>query len=432
MNRERREVAAERDGAEIGVVREYSDNYRWVILFVCWMAFCVAYMARLGLGPMAPFMKADLGLTKAQFGLFLSIASAGGVVTLFPAGWLTDRLGVRAVLPFGMVMGGIALIGMFFTHSYYMGLVTMFVLGMCMGLSTPGSGTGIVLWFPAKQRAAAMGLKQTGVNFGGLLTAITLPTICLAYGWRIGFLLLGAVAVIFGIAAFILYRDPSKDRAEAQAAGTKGPTPGEAAAKTSALALFKHKEVWLLGWAPFCLAVNEFSMFNYYVLYLKEHLFVPVVVAGFALGAVDVGGLCGKPISGMISDRLFHGRRKETFILLAAAATVLTVVIALLPVGTPHWAIIVCSAVFGFAAVGWAGICFTMIGEFGGREHSGILLGYCSWMNVAAIMVGVPVFGHIADVMHSWTWSLVYSASLGAVGTILLFFVDEKKKALQT
>jgi sugar phosphate permease len=390
-------------------------------------------MARLGLGPMAPFMKADLGLTKAQFGFFLSIASAGGVVTLFPAGWLTDRLGVRAVLPFGMVMGGVVLVGMYFTHSYFMGLVIMFILGMSMGLVTPGSGTGIVLWFPAKQRAGAMGLKQTGVNFGGLATAMTLPAICLAYGWRIGFLLLGGVAIVFGVASFILYREPSKD-GTGDAAGPKVPAAAKTAAakKMSAVAIFKYKEVWLLGFAAVCLSINEFSLFNYYVLYLKEHLMVPVVAAGFALGAVDVGGLCGKPVSGVISDRFFDGRRKETFILLGATATVMTVVIALLPVGTPQWAIILCSVVFGFAAVGWAGICFTMIGEFGGREHSGILLGYCSWMILASLVVGVPMFGHIADRMHTWTWSLVYSASLGAIGTILLFFVNEKRKLLRT
>lgn len=78
-----------------------SLGYRWVMLGVCWLAYSVAYMQRLGVGPLAPFLKEDLGLTAAQVGTLMSASSFGNMITLIPGGWLVDRIGVRRTLFIG-------------------------------------------------------------------------------------------------------------------------------------------------------------------------------------------------------------------------------------------------------------------------------------------------------------------------------------------
>ncbi len=410
-------------------------RYRWVILGVCWVAFVASYMTRLGLGPMAPFMKTGLAITKAQFGFFMSAVSLGLVLSLAPAGWVIDRLGVRAGMSFGMVVGGAFLMGMFFTQTYMVALLVMFMVGLGLGFVVPGTSKGIVLWFPAKERAMAMGIKQTGVNLGGVITAVTLPTVCVAYGWRVGFVALGAVAIIFGILSFILYKTPPTDGGEAGPTAIKERSVRKPAVlvgkRQSSLAILKSRDILLLSIAALALSVNEFSLFSYYVLYLKEHMLLSVVSAGFLLGAVDIGGLCGKPITGVISDRLFGGRRKETFIILAGTATVFMAVIALLPVGTPQWATLICSFIFGFSAVGWAAIWFTMAGEFGGKEYAGVVSGFSVAVATIGTVFGVPVFGYLSDKTGTWTWSWVYGVAMGAIATVLLLFVREERKALK-
>jgi sugar phosphate permease len=213
--------------------------------------------------------------------------------------------------------------------------------------------------------------------------------------------------------------------------GALGGPAAPARKKESSLVVLKSRDVWLLGIIGLGLSVNEFSLFSYYVLYLKEHMLFSVVTAGFLLGVVDAGGVFGKPVSGIISDRLFHGRRKEAFIILAATATLFTVVIALLPVGTPQWILLVCSFVWGFAAVGWAGVWFTMSGEFGGKEHSGFVTGFTTAISTLAPVLGVPAFGYLADKTGTWTWSWVYAVAMAALATVLLFFVREERKALK-
>ena len=70
-------------------------GYRWVILGVGWLAYLVAFLQRLSIGPLAPFIKEDLSLTNAQIGWLMSAAAIGYMLTLIPAGWLVDRIGVR-------------------------------------------------------------------------------------------------------------------------------------------------------------------------------------------------------------------------------------------------------------------------------------------------------------------------------------------------
>ena len=50
-------------------------RYRWIILGVCWLAYIVAFLQRLSIGPLAPFLKEDLVLTNAQIGSLVSAAA---------------------------------------------------------------------------------------------------------------------------------------------------------------------------------------------------------------------------------------------------------------------------------------------------------------------------------------------------------------------
>lgn len=415
------------DPGAVGVQLTVNANhgaYRWMALFICFLAFMIAYVPRLSLGPLAPFMKADLGLTKAQIGLFASAAVAGYGVFLIPAGWICDKWGVRWTLCFGQVVAGCCLIAMLFAQSYTMGLVVMFVAGLGMGFLSPSTGKGIVEWFAIKERGMAMGIKQTSVNAGGLITAVTLPTVAIAFGWRWGFAILGAVAILSGILSAVFYKDAPKSASSASAAAP--------VKKESWLMVFKTREIWLISMAGIALYIAEMGVLIYFVLFLKTQLLVPVVAAGFLLGAIDVGGFCGKPIAGIISDRLMGGKRKPTFILLGAISTIFTVGFALMSTGTPQWVILVCAVFFGFAAVGWGGIYFTMVAECAGKDNAATCLGASSLLLVIGNIIGVPLFGHISDVTGTWTWSWIYLIVMSVVGTAALFFVREEKRRLST
>ncbi len=402
-----------------------SFSYRWVILGVCWLAYIVAFMQRLSIGPLAPFLKEDLKLTSTQAGLLMSAAAFGYMLTLIPAGWLVDRIGVRWLLLIGEVFGGICIAGMFTVTTFIQGLIFMALAGMGMGCLMPSTTKAVLVWFPVKERATAMGFKQTALNIGGVITAATLPTLALTLGWHYGFLGIGIIAVVIGIVSFTLYKQPPQSTTLNT---SNAVTLSEA--KPSVLEAFKSRNIWLVTGVGVCLMMVEFSAMAYFVLYLKEVLLFAVVTAGFLLAILEAGGAFGKPISGLISDRLFHGTRREVFMLMCGLTFAACMIFAFLPQGSSFWLIVPLCLVFGFVGIGWGGLQLTLIGEFAGREIAGTVTAMSAVFVMIGNMAGPPIFGYIVDATGSYSIAWLFLAILAILALVLLFFVREEGKKI--
>jgi ACS family hexuronate transporter-like MFS transporter len=402
-----------------------SFKYRWVILGVCWLAYIVVFMERLSIPPLAPFLKEDLALTSAQVGFFMSAAAGGYAIMLIPAGWLVDRIGVRRMLLIGEVTGGIFITGMVTINSFAGGIVFMALAGLGMGCLMPSTTKAVLEWFPMKERATAMGLKQTAVNVGGIITASTLPTIALTLGWRYGFVMYGFVGIVIGIVSFMLYREPPQsvalDNSEPVIPSGPRPSVGE---------VIKSREIPLLIGAGFCMIVVEFSGLTHFVLYLKDALLLPVVTAGFFLAFVEGGGAFGKPISGLISDRLFHGGRKRVYMMWTGVAFAMCLIFTFLGEGSPLWLIIPTCLIFGFVGIGWGGLQLTLVGEFAGKEVAGVVTGISTALLLIGNIVGPPSLGHLIDVTGSYQIAWQVLAALALVATVLLLFVREERRRI--
>lgn len=402
-----------------------SLRYRWVILGVCWLAYIVAFMQRLSIGPLVPFLKEDLDLTSTQAGLFMSASAFGYMLTLVPSGWLVDRIGVRWLLLIGELVGGIFIAGMFIVTTFAQGLIFMALAGLGMGCLMPSTTKAILEWFSPKERATAMGFKQTAVNVGGIITAVTLPAVALALGWQYGFLGIGFIAVVIGIVSFILYKQPPHI-----ASLNTSESVVSSKTKPSIRAVFASRDIWMLIGAAMCLVVVEFSAIAYFVLYLKEALLFAVVTAGFFLAVLEACGAFGKPISGLMSDHLFQGSRKRVYILMGCITLVGCVIFAFLPQGSPSWLVIPISLILGFGGVGWGGLHLTLVGEFAGRELAGMITGMSSVFVMIANMAGPPVFGYILDTTGSYRTAWLFLAIMAVLAIVLLLFVREERKRL--
>jgi sugar phosphate permease len=377
-------------------------------------------------------MKTELGLTNAQVGYFMTAALAGYAIFLIPGGWVVDKVGVRWTLCIGQVCAGICLLCVPLSATVAVGMVAMFMAGTGLGFLVPATTKGVVEWFPVKERATAMGIKQTSVNAGGVITASLMPMVAIVFGWRWGFAGLGFVAIISGIIAAILYKSPPLDKAVTLDATSVGETgisaPPEK--KETWLVVFKSREVYLLVIAATTLFITELGVLTYFVLYLKSYLLIPVVTAGFMLASLDIGGFFGKPITGIISDRVFGGKRKMTFIIMGGISVILAGVFAIMQTDTPRWLVVVCAVIFGFAAIGWSGLWHTMIGECAGKEHTAMVVGVGLAFVMGVTAFAVPIFGRLADITGSWTWSWIYLVVMGVIGTVSVCLVREEKRRL--
>lgn len=126
-------------------------------------------------------------------------------------------------------------------QTYMAAVIFLGLAGLGMGLLMPSTTKAILLWFPAKERATAMGFKQTAINIGEIITATTLPTIALALSWHYGFLGIGFIGIAIGIMSFILYKDPTPGVSLDTTQSIPPPKP-----KSSVREIFRGREIWLI------------------------------------------------------------------------------------------------------------------------------------------------------------------------------------------
>ncbi|MCL5958244.1 MAG: MFS transporter, partial [Chloroflexi bacterium] len=315
-----------------------SGRYRWAVLGTVVASQTIGILASFGLPPLAPFIRADLGLSREQVGLLTSVYFAGSAVMSIPAGSLADRIGVRKVLVGAQLALTVFVVILAWAGSYTEILAGVFLAGLCFGALSPSGAKAIMEWFPIRLRATGMGIKQMGNSLGGVITAATLPSLAIWIGWRNSLSLAATLAFFSAVFAFFVCRDrPSRPVDRHVSAGQR----------VDLRTLLSNPNLWLLIGVGFCLAAVQLSWVTYLALYLHESLLLSAVVAGAFLAQSQLSSVVGRVIFGVLSDRLFRGQRLPLLVVLALSSVIFAVCTAFLDTATPAWTISLLVVLFG-------------------------------------------------------------------------------------
>ncbi|HTO11137.1 MAG TPA: MFS transporter [Candidatus Binatia bacterium] len=383
---------------------------RGPILALVTVAHGLGALSVLAVAPLAPFLLDALHLTRAQVGWFLPAVYLGGVLMSLPAGWLTDRLGVRATLGLGQLVIGGGVILAALGASLAACLACLVVAGFGFSVLNPSTGKAVIEWFPARRRGVAMGIKQTGLTLGGLAGALALPPLALAVGWRGALGAAGALSLVSGALVALVYRSP---------AGT-AVTPAHPRARLGELGVFLRRPgVLVVFFSGFFLSTAQSSVLAYLALYTRETFAVSAVAAGQCLALAQMGGTGGRLAWGAISDRLFGGRRRPGVVvnaLMGAGAYAALALGAWLP--TPL--LIPLAIVAGAGAFGWVGLYFALVAEIGGTRYAGLLTGVAVAFAWSGVLVGPPGFGLLLEATGAYTapWLGLAAISLAVALTL--------------
>ena len=408
---------------------ERLPRYRWAVLAVIWMSYMIINTSKHGIGPLAPFLKEAFNLSNAEIGLLVTASVIGYIPSLIVAGWLVDYIGVRRLLVAGTLISGFSITAVFFAPQYQVMFVMMIFLGIGNGCIFLSAVKAVILWFPARERAIALGLNQAAVNVAGVISASLLPTIAIMLGWRYGFLFLGFSMLVIVPCCAIIYQNPPKE----YLLNGAGDIPYRVSPKSSiislAIDLLKSRDIWMLSLAGLFLAIVEFATMTYLVLYLNEELLFPIVAAGGMLAMTSAAGGIGKPASGFVSDRLLSGHRKKVFLLMASMASVLSLIIGFGGQNL-HWVLYPVLILLGIAAIGWGGLFITLVTELAGTQLVGRTLGISSGILHVGVLTGPPLFGYIVDSTGSYQAAWFTMALSGAIAVILISLVREHRRRI--
>ena len=389
------------------------ESFRWTILGLIFVSHIIGASAQYGINTLAPFYKDEMGLSRAQVGLFFSAFYLAMTGASFGTGWLADRLGVRKTTLLGHLGLGVCTTAAAFSPSFESAWVSFFLAGFGYSFLNPASSIGVMTWFDRDERATAMGIKQTGVPSGGVLAAILAPSLVLLIGWRGSLAALGIINFAFGFLFSLLWREPKSALIDAD------PTK-------STDASLPPLNIWALlpiSCATAIYLIGQMALITYVPLYLKDVMGYSPYWASQALALTQAGAMVGRVGWGVASDRLFGGRRKIVLIVIGLLSVVLLGALGFMGRESSYWLLMAILFLAGVSLVGYQGVSYALIGEISGKARTGAGLGMMITINAAAATIGTPVFGYIVDQTGSYAFAWQILAVAVATGIVAVTFL---------
>lgn len=383
---------------------------RWLVLALVTVAHALGALSVLSVAPLSPFLLDALELSRAQVGLLLPAVYLGGVMMSLPAGWLTDRLGVRLTLGGGLLLSGALVMAASWTRGVPALLGALVVGGFGFSVLNPSTGKAVVEWFPPRGRGLAMGIKQTGLTLGGLTGALTLPPLALAFGWREALAVAGAVSVVAAALVLAVYRTPA----------TPASAPPTSWPRLAELSVFMRRPgVIVVLVSGLALSTAQSCVLAYLALYAKETFAVSAVAAGQVLALAQLGGTAARLAWGAASDRFFGGRRRPGVVASALLGAAAYALFALGP-QLPAAGIVPLAILAGAGAFGWVGLYFALVAEIGGARYAGLLTGVAVAFAWSGVLIGPPMFGLLLGSTGSYAWPWLTLAVIAILVAITL------------
>jgi MFS transporter, ACS family, hexuronate transporter len=394
------------------------SRYRWVIVGVLWLIHAVVFMNMTSLGILAPFIKDDLHLSSFQIGLLMSVLSIGASLTQIPAGLITDRIGVRVILTIATGLMGFFLALFSLAPTYAIGLAILLLYGMSNGFVNPAASKSILDWFPSVGSATAMGIKQTGVNFGGILAGLVIPMLAVFLAWRQSLLAVGLVEAAMAVPIYHLIKE-SPVRSELS------PSPLDWG-KIMRMAM--HKDMLILGGVSFSFMASQFCFSMYLVLFLTQEMHYPIIEAGRYIALSFLAGAVGRILWSMASDYFFAGHRKVILFMIASILFFSSLALGMISF-FPAFSPLLLAAVlaYGVSGIGWNAIYLTLVGESVGRESTGLATGTSYFFGFMGGLVCPPLFGMLVDTTERYGYAWFMPSFFAAAILLLLISYQEDK-----
>ena len=273
-------------------------------LIAALLYFDISFMVWVLLGPLAPFLREDFGLTATQQGLVVAVPLLGGSCFRPLLGLCGDRIGGRRAGLIGMTL---TLIPLLIGWKAVDSAADLYVIGLLLGIAGASFAVALPLasrWYPPEHQGLAMGIAGAG-NSGSLLATLLAPRLAERYGWAPTFGLMIAPVLIALVAFAVLAKDSPRHRTTQTW-------------RDYTAVLKEPDTLWFS--ALYGLTFGGFVGFtSFLTTFFNDQYQISKVSAGDFTTVVVVAGSLLRPLGGWLSDRV-GGYRLLLLLLVAIAA----------------------------------------------------------------------------------------------------------------
>ena len=330
--------------------------------FFLGLTYASYYLCRLNLGIVAPHFKAALGFDNTQYGDITTARNWAYGVGQFVNGLFTDRLGGKQAMTIGA--GGTIIFNILFGltawsnigYLFFALLIIRMADGYVQAFGSPGMVKINTAWFRRQERGAFAGIFGFMINLGASGVGYLAPLLARGFAvpllfftlivpkldWRYMFIV---PPIIIGVIVVLMNLTVKNHPEEA---GFRIQHDDEAAdddphARIHLWEVFRkitsNPIVWIVAGAYFCTGYVRSAIYEWYSIYLGEVWDVHMVGSGSSLFwwlstiLLPILASVGSLGSGVISDKLFKGRRAPVAAVLYLTQAVITILAILLSEG---------------------------------------------------------------------------------------------------
>jgi FSR family fosmidomycin resistance protein-like MFS transporter len=245
-----------------------------------------------------PVLAQAFGLSYSQVGVIRAANNTAMGLFEIPSGMLSERLGERALLVFGLLCAGVGYLSLSAAHGFAVVLFSLFLAGFGAAFQHALSSSVISRTFESRGRRAALGIYNSSGDVGKLVfTGCFSLAIGMGAAWQGVAGVFGLMALIAAVVVFFLLRHLDAG-SRPSAAENPGHTPGEIgwgirnSTGFTALAIIVFLDIGVQ---------SGFLTFVPFLMIEKE---VPAGFAAFAVVLTLAGGILGKFSCGFLAERI--------------------------------------------------------------------------------------------------------------------------------
>jgi OFA family oxalate/formate antiporter-like MFS transporter len=321
---------------------------------------------------------------------------------------------------------GVSLIISSQIHSvWWLYLTYSFIMAMGTGEAYTVVVGFVSRWFQRK-RGLALGISTTGGGIGSLIFAPFASYLIVSFDWRIGYIVMGIIALVIVISAAMLLKGYPREM---------GLLPDGIAADTNAKAVGARKEVKTRGfslkeaiktrqfWLMFMIwafhAIAVYVITTHIVPYATD-VGISHIAAATVISVMSVFNIVGGLTAGALSDAF--GRKPVSIVsaLLGAGS-----LFWLMWMPTDIWVLFVIAALFGIPFGSIATIVSAMAADIFGTYRIGAIMGVIGIAWFVGATIGPIIGGVIFDINQSYFLAFLVAAICMLIIILFLFMLSK-------
>lgn len=383
----------------------------WWVVFGATLGLMVAngpivfFTFGLFLGPIT----AEFGWDRATFSSSLLVGHTLAAIAYPFMGRAIDRYGIRRMTLTFIPIFAIATAGVAITPASPVVFVAL--AGFCglvsVGQAPPAYAKAVSAWFD-QRRGLALGIAMAGIGLGATLVPQFARWVIAGYGWRAGYVALGALTFVVAFPAVALFiREP--DRSSPGGAAR----PGEGLPGLTVAEAVRSPTFWLLAVAVFLVVTTINGMVGHLVPMLTDRG-MDVRQATTTLSAVGLSTIAGRVIAGYFLDRFFAPYVAAALFVLPLAS------IALLTGAAAGMTPVVAAMALGFGLGAEVDVIGFLTGRYFGLRAYGEIYGYLFAIFTLGTGLGPVLMAVAFDVTRSYDVTLAGFAAALLTASVLV------------